>query len=253
MGKLYVSEVLRVARGEVGYKEKASCAMLDDKEANAGKGNWTKYARDLWAADPHYYNGPKNGYDWCTAWMDWVIWTACGRDAVKAQRAVYYTGPYGGSCTFSVRYYRAAKAWHKEPMPGDQIFFGKTYENVQHTGLVVKVTDGVVYTIEGNANNAVREKSYSRSDANILGYGRPAYDGQEPPAEEPPAPTEPSFPTRFNDVPGDAWFTEAVVWALEHGLTAGVDDTHFAPEQPFTRAEAFVLAKRIVEEFAPGQ
>lgn len=251
MSKLYVSDVIRILRGEVGYKEKASNAMLDDPEANAGAGNWNKYARDLWAVDPHYYNGPKNGYDWCTTLPDWAILQACGRDAAKAQRAVYYTGPYGGSCTWSIKYYRAANAWYKEPKVGDQIFFGRSLDNARHTGMVVELRGDKVITIEGNARNAVRELSYSRSDPDILGYGRPAYDGQEPPEEEPPAPTEPSFPTIFEDVPGDAWFTGAVIWALENGLTAGIDATHFGPEQPFTRAEAFVLAKKIVETFAP--
>ena len=247
MGKLYVSEVLRIAALEVGYKEKASNEMLDDKEANAGSGNWNKYARDLWGADPHYYNGPKNGYDWCTAFADWVYWMACGRDARKAQAAVYYTGPYGGSCTFSVRYYRAANAWYKKPKAGDQIFFGTGYDNVRHTGIVTKVTAEKVYTTEGNSSNQVRNRVYALDDAGILGYGRPAFDGLEPPQPEPQQ--EPEYPTRFNDVPADTWYTETVIWALDHGLTAGVDDTHFAPDRPMTRAEVYVALRKFAQVF----
>ena len=54
------NDIVSIALAEVGYREKASNASLDDKAANAGSGNWTKYARDLAAAG--YYNGNKNGY-----------------------------------------------------------------------------------------------------------------------------------------------------------------------------------------------
>ena len=36
-----------IALAEVGYLEKASNEQLDDKTANAGKKNFTKYARDM--------------------------------------------------------------------------------------------------------------------------------------------------------------------------------------------------------------
>ena len=41
------SDIVTIALAEVGYWEKASNASLDDKTANAGAANWTKYARDL--------------------------------------------------------------------------------------------------------------------------------------------------------------------------------------------------------------
>ena len=44
------SDIVTIALAEVGYWEKASNASLDDKTANAGAANWTKYARDLAAA-----------------------------------------------------------------------------------------------------------------------------------------------------------------------------------------------------------
>ena len=48
------SDIVTIALAEVGYWEKASNASLDDKTANAGAANWTKYARDLAAAG--YYD-----------------------------------------------------------------------------------------------------------------------------------------------------------------------------------------------------
>lgn len=229
MSKLYRDDVISVALAEVGYCEKASNADLDDKTANAGHNNYTKYARDLWNADPHFYQGPKQGYDWCTVFVDWCIYSATGWDSEYAQKAKYYTGPYGAGCEFAANYYKAAGAWYKEPQPGDQIFFGYN-DSFQHTGLVEKVVDGVVYTIEGNSNNMVQRRSYSIYDTYIIGYGRPRYDGDKRPADCP-----------FVDVPSDAWYHDAVIWGYENGITAGTDATHFSPSNNITRAEVMQM------------
>ena len=41
----------------------------------------------------------------------------------------------------------------------------------------------------------------------------------------------------FYDVPNNAYFYEAVKWAVKNGITDGVGDNLFAPEQPCTRAQ----------------
>ena len=41
----------------------------------------------------------------------------------------------------------------------------------------------------------------------------------------------------FVDVPAGAYYYDAVLWAAEKGITGGVDDTHFAPNSPCTRAQ----------------
>ena len=41
----------------------------------------------------------------------------------------------------------------------------------------------------------------------------------------------------FVDVPADAYYYNAVLWAVENGITGGVDDTHFAPDASCTRAQ----------------
>jgi len=41
----------------------------------------------------------------------------------------------------------------------------------------------------------------------------------------------------FYDVPNNAYFYEAVKWAVENGITTGVGNDLFAPEQPCTRAQ----------------
>ena len=41
----------------------------------------------------------------------------------------------------------------------------------------------------------------------------------------------------FVDVPADAYYYDAVLWAAKNGITDGVDDTHFAPNATCTRAQ----------------
>lgn len=53
-----VERLLATARAEIGYIEKDTNAQLDDKTANAGDGNWNKYARDLDALGV-VYNGKR--------------------------------------------------------------------------------------------------------------------------------------------------------------------------------------------------
>ena len=226
MSKIYRDEVLRIAAEEVGYMEKASNYDLDSKTGNAGNENWTKYARDLWDANPHFYQGPKNGYDWCTVFVDWCLYRAAGSDSSYAQATKYYTGPYGAGCGFAGDYYKAAGAWHTTPKPGDQIFIN----DFSHTGLVEKVEGGRVCTIEGNSANMVRRRSYAVGDPCIDGYGRPRYDGDKKPED---------FP--FVDVKKNAWYRDAVEWAYDNGITAGTDPTHFSPDKPVTRAELVQL------------
>ena len=48
----------------------------------------------------------------------------------------------------------------------------------------------------------------------------------------------------FVDVADDAWYAEPVAWAVSKGVTTGVDDTHFAPEDICTRAQVVTFLWR---------
>lgn len=167
--------VVAVAVAELGYLEKASNAQLSDKTANAGHANFTKYAHDIDVNYPRFYNGAKNGYAWCDCFVDWCFITAYGYE--NALRLLCQPeGSCGAGCTFSLGYYRNKGQFHQSnPQPGDQIFFGNSTEST-HTGIVERVENGTVYTIEGNTSDQVARRSYSLSDGSILGYGRPPYD-----------------------------------------------------------------------------
>ena len=42
----------------------------------------------------------------------------------------------------------------------------------------------------------------------------------------------------FEDVPEESWYTDAVLWAVEKGITAGTTDTTFSPDMNVNRAQA---------------
>ena len=63
-------DLLDVARGEIGYEEKASPHGLEDKHANRGNKNYTKYGQ--W-----YNNGKALSEYWCAEFVSWCFYKAC--------------------------------------------------------------------------------------------------------------------------------------------------------------------------------
>lgn len=182
-------QLIAVAEAELGYLEKETNSQLDNKTANAGDENWTKYARDLHKAG--YYQANKNGYAWCDVFVDWCHYMASGKDAKLAQEIICQTGVYGAGCVYSSRYYRKAGRFHTSPVVGDQIFFG-TEGSENHTGIVYKVDKTKVYTIEGNTSGGVRRRSYSLGSSKIVGYGRPRYAAEDLGSSEVSKPESPA-------------------------------------------------------------
>ena len=170
-------QLVAIATDQIGYHEKASNSNLDSKTANSGKGNYTKYGRDLHKAG--YYNGNKNGYDWCDQFVDWCFFKLCGNKD-KAEYLECQTGNLGAGCGFSLRYYKAAGRFDRNPRVGDQIFFKYSNDDstADHTGIVVGVTDSIIETVEGNSGNQVKRNTYQRNSKIIVGYGHPRYDAE---------------------------------------------------------------------------
>lgn len=182
---MYAEKVIQKALSQVGYLEKASNSRLEDLKANAGSGNFTKFARDL-DAIPNFYNGKKNGFPWCDVFVDWVFVTVFGAETAK-KLLCQPDKSLGAGCGYSARYYKAKGQFYTEsPKPGDQIFFQGSDGSICHTGLVYKVDSFYVYTVEGNTSGSsgvvyngggVFQKRYPLKSAAIYGYGRPDYAG----------------------------------------------------------------------------
>ena len=171
-----IDKLISIAEAEVGYLEKKTPQMLDDKTANAGKNNYTKYGRDLvkWIGSPF-----ANGVAWCQEYFQWLVITAFGKDTAKR-----LMGGWTAYTPTASNFYVQMGRWHtKNPKRGNQIFFHNT-QRICHTGLVYAVDNNYVYTIEGNTSagngviangGGVAKKKYPLNYKSITGYGRPDY------------------------------------------------------------------------------
>ena len=56
----------------------------------------------------------------------------------------------------------------------------------------------------------------------------------------------------LTDVPGDAYYAEAIRWALSQGITTGTADGRFSPNAPCTRAQAVTFLFRASKASADG-
>ena len=91
--------------------------------------------------------------------------------------------PKYAGCVNGVQWFKDSGQWldgSAEPAPGMIIFFDWADESGQdglsdHTGIVQKVENGKVYTVEGNSGDSCRVNEYSIGYYEILGYGAPAY------------------------------------------------------------------------------
>lgn len=209
--------VIALAEDQVGYMGKKTNNNLDDFKSNPG-GLYNKYARDIDKLGD-FYNGKKNGYDWCDVFVDWLFITCFGRE-IGQKLLCQPNRSLGAGTGYSMNYYKQKGQLHSTPKPGDQIFFGDA-ASTWHTGLVVKVAGGYVHTIEGNAGNpsAVRASRYVLGGKTIKGYGRPDWSLVPDEMEDS---DEMTYYKTLNDVP--SYYKSAVQKAVNKGALNGTGD-----------------------------
>lgn len=151
-----INAVINIALAEVGYLEKATNANLDDKTANAGSNNYTKYWRDIY---PAYQGQP-----WCACFVTWVFVIAFGK--AMAQKLLKHY-PYVYCPTMADLF-----TLNANPKVGDIVIF-KHSGVFTHTGIVIKVSGDQFWTVEGNTSGgstiianggAVCKKTYFNSN-----------------------------------------------------------------------------------------
>lgn len=178
--KTYASDIIATALSYVGYHEKATNANLESFTGNSGSNNYTYFAQYIYSNYPSFYNGNKNGYAWCDAFVDFCFLKTYGLD--KALELLCQPlKSAGAGCYYSYNYYKKKGQAGSTPKRGAQIFFGTSSSNIYHTGLVVDFDSTYVYTVEGNSNDKVSKCTYRRNNSTIYGYGYPAYDGETNP------------------------------------------------------------------------
>ena len=162
-----IEKVILIAKNEEGYLEKKSNNQLDNKTANAGSANYTKYWRDI---KPSYQGQP-----WCAAFISWCFMKAFGLDNAKKLLKHW---PYVYCPTLGVLFVKNAN-----PKVGDIVIF-KHGDTFTHTGFVTKVAGDRFWTIEGNTSGAsgivangggVCQKSYYNSNLPGTKFCTPDY------------------------------------------------------------------------------
>ncbi len=115
-----------------------------------------------------------------------VSWCACFASWCADQCGLIERGavPRFSLCDDGIAWFKAQGRWQGgnfTPSAGTLIFFdwpgetGARDGSSDHVGIVEKCENGVVYTVEGNSSDAVRQNSYPVGYASIMGYGLIAY------------------------------------------------------------------------------
>ena len=126
--------------------------------------------------EPYWsWYGFSSRVEWCACFVSW-----CANECGYIDTGVI---PKYAGCVNGVQWFKDRGQWldgSAEPAPGMIIFFDWDDENGQdglsdHTGIVEKVENGRVYTIEGNSGDSVRQNSYPVGHYEVLGYGCPAF------------------------------------------------------------------------------
>lgn len=147
VGTGLASDVVKVAKAELGYKPSAN--------------NQSKYSKEF---------GVTNA-QWCAYFVSWVFKKACG--GVNKMKKVLGTGPVG-SVTALMTTFKSKGMFKKNPHVGDVVIWKN---GRSHTGIVISVNTKkkTFTTVEGNTgNDEVGKRTYSFSSA--TGFGRPNYE-----------------------------------------------------------------------------
>ena len=163
----YVPHVLRYyPLGQIFYDPDTSTLIVEVARSQIGNVGGEPY----WS-----WYGFTERVEWCACFVSWCA-NKCGY--IRSGIIPKFSG-----CINGVDWFKDRGQWignSFEPSPGMIIFFDWDDEdgqdgNADHVGIVEKVENGRVYTIEGNTSDSCRQRSYPVGYYQILGYGVPDY------------------------------------------------------------------------------
>ena len=163
----YVPHVLRYyPLGQIFYDPDTSTLIVEVARSQIGNVGGEPY----WS-----WYGFTERVEWCACFVSWCA-NKCGY--IRSDIIPKFSG-----CINGVEWFKDRGQWignSFEPSPGMIIFFDWDDEDGQdgkadHVGIVEKVENGRVYTIEGNTSDSCRQRSYPAGYYQILGYGIPDY------------------------------------------------------------------------------
>lgn len=125
--------------------------------------------------EPYWsWYGFKSRVEWCATFVSW-----CANECGYIESGVI--PKFAGCQIEGVEWFQACGLWKDGgyiPKAGDIIFFDwadKHDGHSDHVGIVEKVENDRVYTIEGNSSDSCRQRDYDINDFQIQGYGTPMY------------------------------------------------------------------------------
>jgi hypothetical protein len=158
-----IHRVLRIARDEAKKSAAGVAGTFKTDHSNNVKYNTAYYGHEV--SDP-----TGDGHAWCVVFIWWVMRKAGVPATVFPKVASVFRQPNANVRDFFKARDRFTSA-SSMPKEGDLVIFKKS-----HIGIVDGVDSHTISTVEGNASDRVRRRSYSRTNSDIDGYCHPAYD-----------------------------------------------------------------------------
>lgn len=118
--------------------------------------------------EPYWsWYGYTSRVSWCACFVSW-----CGDQCGYLDAG---TLPKFSYCDSGIAWFQERGQWQGGgyiPSPGDIIFFDYDHNgSANHVGIVESCDGSTVYTIEGNASDAVKQLCYSIENDSVIGYG----------------------------------------------------------------------------------
>lgn len=173
--------MIKTAKKWVGYLEHQSNEQLGFYTENVGKGGCTIFSMII---ARHYRWRNFSGLPWCATFLHAVFIEALGETRARELLGK----PHPGTRVLARRMRRRGCLMDRDyiPSPGDLIFLHNGDGQISHCGIVEKVEDDTVTSIEGNTvdptgqfephrGGAVAVRTRELTDPAIVAYGRIEY------------------------------------------------------------------------------
>lgn len=158
----YVSHVLRYYPYGRAFTDGGNQAIVEVALTQLGN----KGGQPYWS-----WYGFESRVEWCACFVSW-----CAEQCGYLESG---TIPKYSLCSDGVNWFQRNGQWQDmdyEPTAGNIIFFDWEGDGtIDHTGIVEKCENGIVYTVEGNSDDECKQRSYPVGSSVIYGYGVPAY------------------------------------------------------------------------------
>ena len=160
--KAYVAHVLRYYPIGHAFMGDGNTAIVAVAQTQLGNEGCLKYCE--WYGYPYRV-------EWCVIFVSW-----CADQCGYLDEGVL---PKMEGVLPLVDWFRERDQWQYrdyEPNPGDLIFYDWENDGIaDHVGIVERVENGLIYSVEGNVDDRCIENSHYVGTASIYGFGLPQY------------------------------------------------------------------------------